>query len=103
MAIQPPEYEEFQMTEIQLTEYNSGGFTLLINDHRPNREYITTIYVNDEEYRQLTFKNGTNKLSVNLFSYEYDYKVKIEIYDPENEFNGYGSKPNPWILTYTSE
>ena len=91
------DYEEFEMVEISLVNYNANDFTLLINDHRVDRDYVTTVFINGEEQFTQILKNGSNTLNYNGGLGD---KVFIEIYDPDNEFNGYGFKNKPWSLMF---
>ena len=102
---QPKPYNGFQPLQMQLTSYpkqaraGKANFTLLINDSRANQTYVTTVYLNQQKQYTKNLKNGTNALEVNLTKKGLQ-KVTISIYNPTNEYNGYGYKEQPFTLSF---
>jgi hypothetical protein len=98
---------DFEVSEIFLADYPSdvgefsyADFIVFINDAREGRNYTATVFFNDEQQRTFSLKNGANSLYFNP-SGDDDSRVRVVIYDNENEFNGYGSKAEPWELFFT--
>lgn len=109
IATQPPEYSEFHLSEMQLTNYPATAqlnteteFTLLINDYRDDKNFTTTIYINELKQSIQTLKNGSNTLTFTPTETG-KQKIQIEIYDPDNEYIGYGFKTEPWKLMFMVE
>ena len=105
IIIQPQPYSSFQPLEIKLLSYpkqagiGQYNFTIAINDSRKNQQFVTSIYLDEKKQHQTTLFNGTNLLPVN-FTKKGLQKVVIKIYNPENEFNGYGYKTHPFTLSF---
>ncbi len=105
LITQPQPVNGFQPLEIKLTNYETHAvkgmqnFTVLINDSRQGETYLSKILVDDVLVEQLELKNGTNNLSIQI-NKKGRHKVKIEIWNPANEYNGYGYESNPFTLFY---
>ena len=105
IVLQPKPYNGFQPLQIQITSYpkqvqqGKANFTLLINDSRKNQVYVTTVYLNQEKQYTENLKNGTSTLWINLTKKGIQ-KVTIKLYNPTNEYNGYGYKEQPFTLSF---
>lgn len=106
IIMEPQPYNDFHPLEIKLTNYpetavleQNYSFNLLINDSRNNQEYVTSVYLNNEKQYTLNLKKGSNELPIN-FTKSGLQKVMIKMYNPNNEYNGYGYESNPFTLSF---
>jgi len=106
IIIQPQPYNDFHPLEIKLTNYpetavlgQNYSFNVLINDFRNNQDYVTSVYLNNDKQYTLDLKKGSNELPIN-FTRKGLQKVMIEVYNPNNEYNGYGYESKPFTLFF---
>lgn len=97
---------QFKTSEIKLINYPSSAslnsinyFAVIIEDARENRNYTASVFFNEQLQDKITLKKGVNTLQFNALE-ERTGKVRVLIYDNENDFNGFGSKPMPWELFF---
>ena len=77
-----------------------SSFSVFINDSREGRNYTGQLFFNGVLGHTANMSGGKNSF---YFSPPASGagRVTVRVYDNENEFNGYGSKAEPWELFFT--